>query len=203
MRRGISFLGVVFAVGVACGGTTVTGDGGVSDGGGDGSLPADVTACTTGDDCVVIPSSCCGSCGAATPTDMVAVRKDKVSAARAARCTGVGCPACFMEQSANLQARCVSGKCQAFDVRADAVSACSGPNDCKLRMAECCECGGTHVIAIASSKEAAYTSAVCPASPSCAKCAPTYPMFTVAVCDAKTSHCSVEMINGIPDAGTD
>lgn len=195
MRRAILSSGAAIAIAVACGGTTVGGDGGANDGG----PSPDVTACKAAGECVIVPHSCCGQCGAATKSDMEAINATKLSAYRQS-CAGTPCPACFMQQDPNLQAVCVAGACKPLVVNADAMSACTTSADCQLRFAECCECGATGgLIALAKGKLAAYHDAICAPDATCGKCLPLYPADAVAVCNTSTGHCEVG--KALADAG--
>ncbi|MEZ4328553.1 MAG: hypothetical protein R3B40_25240, partial [Polyangiales bacterium] len=95
--RALSALALVLVAsasgGVGCAQSHASpGDGGARDTGGGGGT------CAVAADCTLLPASCCGACGAATASDMVAVRNEDVEANRARACAGgVGCPECFMQ----------------------------------------------------------------------------------------------------------
>jgi len=163
------------------------------DGGG-----ADFTACTASSECIVVPASCCGSCGAATRGDAIAVSTSRASAYSTSVCPdGAACPACFMEQDPTLVATCEAGHCALVDVLTEPYAACTDDADCKLRSSDCCECGGdvssAGLISIRADGEGAYMDTVCDegASEPCPECAPTYPADAAAACDVAAGHCHV------------
>ena len=76
------WLGLVLAAGlVRCGGTTEDGASGGGSGsggsatGGSGGGP-DFFACQVSSECLLRPASCCGSCGAATRSDVIALNQN-------------------------------------------------------------------------------------------------------------------------------
>lgn len=145
------------------------GDGGVTD-----AAPIDLTACEYNADCVVVPASCCGVCGTASPTDMTAVNSTHVSDHYADVCSGgVGCPACAGEPDRNLVAECVSNHCVARNLRTTPIQACESDVDCAIRVASCCECGSESTgpyIAVNVAQEGAYEALVCdPRAGACAE----------------------------------
>jgi hypothetical protein len=164
--------------------------------GGDGGLPADLQACDGNEQCVVVPESCCGTCGAATPGDAIGVNVTQAGAYRALACEGhAGCPACYVDQDPTLVGTCAAGRCAVVDLEEHAVTACAADEDCRLRTRDCCECGGdatvTGLIAIRADAEAAYVALVCNADTACAECAPIYPDEASAVCTS-AGHCAVQ-----------
>jgi hypothetical protein len=74
------------------------------------------------------------------------------------------------------------------------VSACTEDVDCRLRVTQCCECGGStapwDLVAVAASKEALYVDLVCDAGQACDECLPQYPTDVEAFC-ASDGHCDV------------
>lgn len=149
-------------------------------------------ACSVPSDCLVVPASCCGSCGAATRGDAVAVSTSRASAYRASVCGGdFGCPACFMEPDPTLVATCDAGRCVVVDLTTHAATECAAASDCRVRAVECCECGATitesTVVAIANG--AAFEALVCDPGTGCPECAPVYPDTFGATCDA--GHCAM------------
>lgn len=199
-----SIVGIGIVIGIACGGSTSTTDGGS---GNDGSIPPDFTSCNAPGECDIRPKSCCGSCGSPTPSDMLAVNWQKGGAYQSAMCAMTACPACAMEPNPNLAPFCRSKSCNAVDVRTDSVSACAIDTDCRLRFAGCCEyCtdpSASKLIAIATSGNAEYTANQChPDQGGCPKCAVMYPPGYAARCNPMSKHCEVVMVN-ISDAGAD
>lgn len=172
------------------------GDSGHSDGGSDGAVddagvdagPVDWRACTYNTDCSVVPASCCGFCGVASASDMIAVNNAHVSDYSASVCTGgVGCPACAGQVDNNLVATCESNHCVANDLRTTPVEGCTSDSECRVRAVGCCECGAESegpYIAINASQDGAYQALVCdPLSGACATEGCTaYPSFPVARC---------------------
>ncbi len=106
MRESLFLIGCVV---VGCGGKTDGSDGGTT--GDSGSMQV-FTKCNADSDCIIVPRSCCGSCGAATKSDQTAVSKSEASNYRGSVCQSTACPACAMMQDPNLKARCTSGMCE-------------------------------------------------------------------------------------------
>lgn len=151
-------------------------------------------ACTGPGQCTVVPQSCCGSCGAATSTDMIGVATDRASAYRSFVCEGAGCPTCYREQDPFLQAFCKAGACTAVDLHESPLTDCTADSDCRLRYAPCCEpCGAptSPLIALPVSQLSAYRALVCAPDTACPKCATSYPPSAKAVCNK--GHCDVSM----------
>lgn len=175
------------AVTLACGGKSDD-SGGAGGGDGTGGSSA-LTACSKNSDCIVVPKSCCGSCGGATRQDALAVHQGKASEYRQGVCQGMGCPACYMPTDPTLVATCNAGSCEVVDLLLHASTACTDPSECRVRTTACCECGGPtddeHLIAI--SADAPYSALVCDGQ-GCPECAPQYPPKTLA-CAA--GHCAI------------
>ncbi len=164
------------------------GDAGARDAGIDAGPVAE---CTSPTQCVVVPASCCGSCGAATADDMIAVAQDAQSSYRMSVCGETGCPACFRQQDPSLFATCQEGSCLALDMRTSPLSTCSSDADCELIAADCCGCEAAF-IAINHANEAEYRSMVCNPVADCPPCGPqTPPDGTSAICDTSVGHCAV------------
>lgn len=70
------------------------------------------TPCGDDSDCVVVPQSCCGSCGLATKTDLIAIAKIHAGDYRHAVCAGKPCPACGGPIDPSLTARCKENACE-------------------------------------------------------------------------------------------
>lgn len=172
-----ALLAALGAVLVACSSTHAPGD--------DGSVD-DLDTCSVPADCVVVPASCCGSCGAATRGDAVAVSVARVSDHRSSVCgDDLGCPACFMEPDPTLLATCDAGHCALVDLQTHPATECAVASDCRVRAAECCECSATisesTVVAVADA--AAFEALVCEPGAGCPECAPVYPDTFGATCD--------------------
>lgn len=98
--------------------------------------------CAGPSECQLLPESCCGTCGAPTPGDMIAVHRARVAENRASACADpVACPECFMPTDPYLVATCRAGECEAVDLHQDALTTCSADAECTLAAATCCACG--------------------------------------------------------------
>ena len=143
--------------------------------------------CAMPTDCIVVPASCCGSCGAATRGDSVAVSRARSGEYRTSVCGDeLGCPRCFMEQDPTLVATCEAGRCVVVDLQLHGATECADASECHVRAVECCECGATisPSTVIAISDPAAYEALVCDPGMGCAECAPIYPPEYEALCEA-------------------
>lgn len=187
---------LLLAGAAGCSDSHPPGDGGMDSGGGD------FVSCTVSSDCIVVPASCCGSCGAATRGDVIAINSDQLGDYRDSVCDMMGCPACYMVQDPALVGTCNAGTCEVFDVRAADLSECAVATDCRVRTRDCCECGGDTsmegLLAIPIAAENAYMDIVCDEGTmtGCPECAPIYPMEAAAVCDPD-GHCNVSW-GGMP-----
>ncbi|MCB9636755.1 MAG: hypothetical protein H6721_31980 [Sandaracinus sp.] len=152
--------------------------------------------CTDNTQCTLAIDDCCGGCGMPTLDDFDPILITQADAHRAAVCTDPTpiCPGCAVMPNPNLGATCSMSRCTEFDVRALALSACTRDEDCRLRVADCCECGGDTspfaLIAIRNDAEGRYTDLVCPNDIGCPECAPAYPADVSAFC-ADDGHCAV------------
>lgn len=157
----------------------------------DGGHP-DYYACETPSDCIVATESCCGTCGAPTRGDAVAIASDKSAAYRDATCgPDTGCPACaplFIDPT--LVATCREQRCELIDLLEDEASACESDDDCRVRTKDCCPCGGDTSMGrlIGVSSENAYSALVCDPDQGCPECAPAYPDEVTVSCNAD-AHC--------------
>ncbi|MDQ3031274.1 MAG: hypothetical protein M3Y87_02580 [Myxococcota bacterium] len=142
--------------------------------------------CTVPSECVVVPASCCGSCGAATRGDATALNRAHLGAHRSSVCTdGFGCPACFSEPDPTLLATCEANRCIVVDLQTHAATECTTPADCRVRAVECCECGAsiTPSTVVAISSASALEDLVCDPGTGCPECLPDYPSTFGATCD--------------------
>lgn len=152
----------------------------------------DVAACEVPSDCVVVPESCCGTCGAPTRGDAVAIARDALTAYQCGACgPHAGCPACaplFIDPT--LVATCVDQRCELVDLLHDEASACESDDDCRVRTPDCCPCGGDTSPGrlIGMSSEDAYAALVCDPDQACDECAPVYPDEVTVSCNAQ-DHC--------------
>ncbi len=175
-----------------------------------GPDPAAYAACEVPSDCVVVSHSCCGSCGAPTRGDAVAIATDRASAYRGATCgQDTGCPACaplFVDPT--LVATCRDQRCELVDLREHEASACTEDSACRIRTPDCCPCGGDtspgRLLGVSS--ENTYASLVCDPEQACPECAPLYPDEVTVRCNAD-DHCETRDARlpgvdaGAPDAG--
>lgn len=182
----------------ASGGSAGSGASGGNAGTGNGGSGGDsFTHCAVPSDCVLMPASCCGSCGAYTREDIQAVNKDIEDYARGLVCgEDEGCALCYTPSDANLVATCTAGKCQVVDLLTSPATECQVHSDCRLRSNECCECGGSqdveHLVAVSNS--APLESAVCDPELGCPECEPGDPMGVEAQCQA--GRCVVQWLLG-------
>ena len=181
------------ASGSATGGSSTGGAGGSATGGsssgGGGGLPPDFTSCDVPSDCVLAANSCC-VCGMPELSNMTAVNVESATEYFQSICpTGQICE-CATFLNPNLLATCDNGVCRAVDVRKDPASACTDATDCRVRVRECCECGGDttpgSLIAVIRGGNA-YSELVCDPQTGCAACIPSYPPEASTRCDA--GHC--------------
>ncbi len=165
----------------------------------DADLPLDVrvvpdvpaTGCVRHSDCVIRAESCCGSCGAATATDFIALHVDDVDDYVGTLCAGVPCPECAQPDDPMLVASCEAGRCVGRDLRLEVFTECSAPADCVLGPRRCCDCGLLGV-----SQTIAYNTArgnpydlICDAdAPACPPCVPTFDMLSA---DCAAGRCVV------------
>jgi hypothetical protein len=68
------------------------------------------------------------------------------------------------------------------------MTACTKDADCRIRVADCCECGGDtglgRLIGLNVAAENDYTALVCNPSQACDECAPLYPPEVTVACKA-------------------
>ncbi len=158
--------------------------------------------CTASEECVLQANTCCGVCGAPELSDLDAIREDRRTEHFNSVCPEpMPCPECPTGRNPNLGATCNdASRCEGYDVRDLPLSECEVDSDCRLRVTDCCECGGDvspfSLIAIRTDGESAYQSLVCTSDVICDDCAPTYPDSHQAYC--RDSHCVVDFA---PDSG--
>ena len=177
--------------GSSTGGTSGTGLGGTSGAatGGSSGSTSDVTGCEVPSDCVLVPSSCC-VCGVPEIDDVMAVNLQ--GAAEYTQTCGME-PACLCPTALNpnLIATCASEICRAVDIREHAVSECSDDDECRVRVSQCCECGGDtspgSLVAVGTAQS--YDELVCDPLGLCTDCAPDYPPEATALCGS--GHCTL------------
>jgi hypothetical protein len=172
-------------------GRGTVGSGGTAFGGSGGS--AGFASCSLSTECVVRSESCCGDCGAASRTDMIAIARGSVGPYSLSICRDSGCPACYRPQDPTLLARCENASCTVVDLLALPLTECSSDLDCRLRTASCCECGGNvsmdALIAVRKDAEPALQRLICDPNVGCDACLPQYPEHARAACF--TGRCTV------------
>jgi len=135
-------------------------------------------ACVSPTECSVVPVTCCGRCGTATSTDMIAVRNDEANAWRNAVCGGgpIACPDCAAMPDPYLVATCEAGNCLARDLHLDALTQCTADADCTLAPATCCACGAIGLGAAIAFNPAHGSLAplICDPRADCPPCVPTF-----------------------------
>lgn len=154
------------------------------------------TECDAPSDCVVVPVSCCGSCGRATPTDFTAIAREREGEYRGREeCATVSCPACEAPPLPQLIATCDAGRCVAIDLGTTAITACTRSEMCTLGVtASCCPCGDIpehELFAYSASQAGALRELLCPGDFVCPPCVPFFPAGAAAVCDE--GRCSVAL----------
>ncbi len=163
-----------------------------------GSEPADLcepepacaaeNACTRNGECTLTARTCCGVCGAPTLEDVIALPFSSLDDYRATVCEGdPACPGCASTPNPNLFATCNAATCVALDLGATSVAQCEVDDDCRLRVAGCCECGDTSAESLISIRAEAlldYLALVCDDETACAECEPIYPDAQEAFCNA-------------------
>lgn len=192
--RALAVASVLAAALASCGGESdsdgAAGSGGAGATGGSGGLPGDWLSCAAASDCVLRSVSCCGSCGAATRGDALALNLTGMSAYGSQKCASVDCPACFQAQDPTLLATCDAGQCVVIDLQEHPSTACSDVSECRVRGNVCCECGGPteppNLVAVGSA--GGFETLVCDPGTACPECAPVYPALELA-CTA--GHCAI------------
>jgi hypothetical protein len=157
---------------------------GTDDGGGDDAGPA--LSCEGANDCVLRPASCCGSCGAPTPDDMVALQTSEVDDYVERVCADVGgCPECFMAPDPYLVATCEMATCTAKNLHEEPLTVCDTDADCVLAATPCCTCGeiGSDSAIAFNPDRGSIGSLICDPRADCPPCVPTF-VGIEAGCDA-------------------
>lgn len=156
-------------------------------------MPPTATACEYPADCLLRSASCCGSCGAPSRTDTIALAVDYASTYANDVCgDDAMCPACAAQPDNTLLATCDAGQCVVIDLLEHESTACTDASECIVRTPECCPCGGStdefSVIAVSTTATVGYETLVCDPRADCATCEPEYPAVTV---DCIDDHCQV------------
>lgn len=155
------------------------------------TIPPSLTACDVPSVCAVRSRSCCGSCGEPTPTDLVAVRADRLGDYAELACPPVAaCPACAGRPDPYLLATCDTsgpgtGHCVAVDLHSSPLTECVVDGDCMLGPRTCCACGTvTDTEAIAFNLEhGSLRALVCDPDVTCPPCLPDFGML-LALCES-------------------
>lgn len=163
--------------------------------------PVACPRCADNSECELALDRCCGPCGEPTLDDFDAINGEYREEHREAVCPEPEpCPECASQPNPALGATCEDSLCRGFDVRTMDLSACTADDDCRLRVTECCECGGdtspASLIAIRADANAEYQSLVCDVETGCAGCAPVYPTDEVEAHCADDGHCDVRRLDG-------
>ncbi|MCZ7682880.1 MAG: hypothetical protein M5U28_30400 [Sandaracinaceae bacterium] len=146
-------------------------------------------ACASPTDCVVVPRSCCGTCGVASRGDAVALHRELAASARSARCAGTGCPDCTADPDPTLLATCRARRCELVDLLRSPLTRCRTADDCQVRTSACCVCDGTApYVALASDQDDEYAALVCAPDARCGSCLMTRPSAPIA---CLRGHCRV------------
>jgi hypothetical protein len=135
-------------------------------------------------------------------SDVDGVNVDRLEEHGRAVCpTPVACAACPTQRNPDLFSTCAEDSCTVVDISSDPASACASDDDCRVRVAGCCECGGStavyDLIAVNRSEESRYAAMVCDPMQACDDCAPIYPADAKAHC-ATDGHCKVRVATSSP-----
>lgn len=149
--------------------------------------PAAMRRCAAPTDCVVVPRTCCGRCGAAVPGDAIAIQEAWLAEHQGYPCEGgEGCPDCFAETEPTLFATCRRSLCAVVDLRATPITACRADADCVVTHAACCSCPASPAIALHRAREPAYRRLRCGSGPvPCLACAAPAPAGVAACIDGR------------------
>ena len=180
--------------GSGSGGTSGSGSGGTSGSGtggtGTGGTGAvyDWESCNGPGQCTLWAKNCCGGyCTDVAITEFLPVNVQSVGVVENQYCSDdIACPGCVSMPQPNYVAVCRTNECTAVDIRSDAISACSGDAECRLRWgSSCCEsCGPLDGELIAVNQSGMLEKEVCaPVGAECPPCAPPdYPPDAKAQC---------------------
>lgn len=143
--------------------------------------------CDVPSQCLLRPESCCGSCGAATPDDMIAIPLADQAAYVDMVCGGgtIGCPECAARQDPYLLATCRDRRCTAIDLHVDPLTECASASDCTLAPLQCCACGllGMDQVVAFNPAHGSIGALVCDPDADCPPCVPDFGSIT-ATCEA-------------------
>ncbi|MEM9072011.1 MAG: hypothetical protein AAGE52_26130 [Myxococcota bacterium] len=147
--------------------------------------------CTTNSDCELAAAGCCLPCGEVGLSDVRGINESQRDEYFSDVCPeGAACPPCAPPPFPWLQATCNAGRCEAVDVRELPITECTRDEECRLRVTQCCECGGDvrpeALIAIAGTREGfeGYEALVCDLGMSCGGCLTPPPDSHEAYCNS-------------------
>lgn len=142
--------------------------------------------------CVLRSASCCGSCGAPTPDDMIALPMTRLVEYESMVCGGgtIGCPECASPWDPYLLATCRDRRCEAIDLHTDPRTECVTSSDCALAPIECCACGtlGMDQVVAYNPARGSIAALICDPDADCPPCVPDFGSMS-ATCDA--GRCAV------------
>jgi hypothetical protein len=170
-----------------------------ADPGADEDAGPDGSACAVPSECVLAIVDCCGPCGLPALADYDAVNEEFVDEHFAAVCTDPDpiCPACGVFPNPELMATCEAGRCTGVDIGAEDITRCTDGSECRVRAAECCECGASmspdNLVAIRADAVMDYTALLCDPDQGCLECMPVYPVDVQARC-GEDGHCETWIV---------
>jgi hypothetical protein len=97
-----------------------------------------VDACEDGSECMLIPRTCCGTCGAATAKDVRAVNTDWFETGARSECAGQSCPDCHDSNAHQLVAVCEKKTCKVLKLDELPLTRCKRDDECATRPVGCC-----------------------------------------------------------------
>jgi hypothetical protein len=100
-------------------------------------------ACTESAQCQVVPRTCCGSCGAPTEKDAIAVNAEVEE--RPPCEGGSGCPDCADDNPHQMVAVCEKKTCKVLYLDRSPLTSCKRDSDCATRPVGCCGGGAVAV----------------------------------------------------------
>lgn len=140
-------------------------------------LPKAATACQTPNDCVLVPTSCCGSCDLDAAVPMSAYNGDWIEEHGQPGCDGAGCPRCAVsedwapQQQGQLIAACEAHRCVVKDLDHMPMTACSKDEQCVVATPRCCACTWNNSVAVRADAAAKLNRLVCAPGTGCPACA--------------------------------
>ena len=149
---------------------------------------AEQRACQAHGDCMIMPLICC-PCGELEPRDVTSINADYAQSFFTKQCgQSVSCPAIACPTlPPRYIATCIAGLCTAVDLEDHPSTECTQPSDCRVRAAECCECGAITSVGqlVATSDGQAFSELVCEPQTGCPECEGVYPDEATVTCNAE------------------